>query len=74
MGTGSASGHVRLTPAEAVELVRELRALGVTSFAFGDFAADIRPLIEEPPHVPSPKDEDPIARAERMKLDVLGSV
>lgn len=55
-------------------MVRELRSIGVTSFAFGDFAADIRPLIEEQPSAPSPKDEDPIARAERMKLDVLGSV
>lgn|GEM_PF-3047258 len=73
VGAERSGGPVRLTPAEAVAMVRELRALGATSFRFGSFAVDLAPL-EAPTAAPEVKPETPFERATRQKLDALGSV
>jgi len=54
-------------------MVRELRALGVTSFRFGSFAVDLAALETATPAL-EVKPETPFERANRMKLDALGSV
>jgi len=54
-------------------MVRELRALGVTSFRFGSFAVDLA-AVEAATTTQDVKPETPFERATRQKLDALGSV